>query len=170
MLGDKLQEALNEQINQEFQSAYLYLAMSANCDTQNLPGFANWFRRQAEEELRHGMRFYQFILDREGIVSLRGIQAPPETFGSLVSLLTEALNHEREVTRSIYDLYRLAEQEQDYAAYALLEEFATEQVEEEKSVTYILESLKRVGEEGTGLFILDERLATRGAGAEGGAA
>jgi len=141
--------------------------MSANCESQNLPGFANWFKMQAEEELRHGMRFFQFILDREGHISLQGITAPPEEFGSLAALLEDALNHERQVTRSIYDLYRLAEEEKDYAAYALLEEFATEQVEEEKSVTYILESLKRVGEDGTGLFLLDKELAGRGAAGTG---
>ncbi|MGI8425474.1 MAG: ferritin [Actinomycetota bacterium] len=168
MIGDKLRGSLNDQINEEFQSAYLYLAMSANCESQNLPGFANWFKMQAEEELRHGMRFFQFILDREGHVALQGITAPPEEFGSLAALLEDALNHERQVTRSIHDLYRLAEEEKDYPAYALLEEFATEQVEEEKSVTYILESLKRVGEDGTGLFILDKELAGRGAAAGAG--
>lgn len=155
-------DALNKQVGQELQSAYVYLAMSAHCEAENLPGFASWLRVQAQEELGHAMRFYDFILDRGSRVELGPIEAPRTEFPSLVQLFQEALDNERAVTRSIYELYELAHKERDYGAHTLLEEFAAEQVEEEKTVSYVVETLKRVGDDGTGLFVLDRELATRG--------
>lgn len=155
-------DALNKQVVQELQSAYVYLAMSAHCEAENLPGFANWLSLQAEEELGHAMRFYHFILDRGSRVELGPIEAPRTGFPSLVQLFQEALDNERAVTRSIYELYELAHKERDYGAHTLLEEFAAEQIEEEKTVSYVVETLKRVGDDGTGLFVLDRELATRG--------
>ncbi|MGH2768413.1 MAG: ferritin [Actinomycetota bacterium] len=154
-------QAFNEQLNEELQSAYLYLAMAAYCDAENLPGTANWLQEQAREEVGHAMRFYRFILDRGGRVSLGPIVAPPKGFPSVLGLFESALENERAVTRSIHDLYRLIEKEEDYAAHTLLEGFASEQVEEEKSVGYIINSLKRIGDDGTGLFILDLELGKR---------
>lgn len=154
-------DRLNGQLNAELQAAYLYLAMSAHCEEQNLPGFARWLREQAREEVGHAMRFYQFVLDRGGRVALGAIEAPASEFPSLLELFEQALEHERAVTRSIYDLYQAAEEDRDYGAHTLLEEFAAEQVEEEKTVSFVVESLKRIGEDGTGLFILDRELAGR---------
>lgn len=154
-------ERLNAQLNQELQAAYLYLSMSAHCEAENLPGFAHWLRAQAKEEVGHAMAIYQFILDRGGRVAFGPIEAPPAEFSSLLGLFEQALENERAVTASIYDLYEAAEADRDYAAHTLLEDFAAEQVEEEKNVTYIVESLKRVGEDGTGMFMLDRELAHR---------
>ena len=153
--------AFNGQLNNEFQAAYLYLAMSAYCEAENLPGFAAWLRQQSKEEVSHGMQFYQFILDRGERVDLRALEAPKNEFASVLEVFETALANEQAVTKSIYDLYRLAESREDYAAHSLLEEFAAEQVEEEKNVSYIVESLKRIGTDGTGLFMLDMELGKR---------
>lgn len=153
--------AFNGQLNNEFQAAYLYLAMSAYCEAENLPGFASWLRQQSKEEVSHGMQFYQFILDRGERVELQTIDAPQNAFSSVLEVFEMALANEKEVTKSIYDLYRLAESRGDYAAHSLLEAFAAEQVEEEKNVGYIVESLKRIGGDGTGLFMLDMELGKR---------
>lgn len=154
-------DSLNDQVNAELQASYLYLAMSAYCEQLSLPGFAHWLREQAREELLHGMHFFDFIVNRGGLVALRPIEAPPSEFGSLLELYEHALENERMVTRSIYDLYERVERERDYAAHTLLEHFASEQMEEERTVEYIVESLKRIGDDGTGLFILDRELASR---------
>lgn len=161
MLGSRMEDALNGQLNGELQAAYTYLAMAAHSDAQSLPGFAHWLEEQAREELGHAMRFYRFILDRGGKISLKAIQPPPSDFGTLLEVFERALQNEQSVTRSIYELYKLAEEEEDYASHTLLEDFAAEQVEEEKSVTEIIDSVRRVGADGTGLLLLDRELAQR---------
>ncbi len=161
MLTKKVEGAMNDQLAVELQSAYAYLAMSAYCEAESLPGFAHWLRSQAQEEVDHAMRFYGFIADRGGRVRLGGLAQPPEKYSPALDVFEQALEHERSVTRSIADLYGLVVDERDYAAQAWLDWFATEQVEEEKSVGHIVDSLRRIGQRGDALFFLDKELAGR---------
>src|SRR5918999_5392697 len=158
MLTKKVEAAMNDQLQVELESAYAYLAMSAYCESESLPGFAHWLRAQAQEEVDHAMRFYGFINDRGARVRLRGLGQPREKYASVLEVFEQALEHERSVTRSIAGLYGLVVDEKDYAAQAWLDWFATEQVEEEKSVGHIVDSLRRIGERGDALFFLDKEL------------
>jgi ferritin len=161
MLTDKIEKAMNDQLAVELESAYVYLAMSAYCESESLPGLAHWLRRQATEEVDHAMRFYSFIYDRGGRVRLGAIPEPRADYSSPLEVFEQALEHERSVTRSIADLYALVDDERDYAAQAWLDWFATEQVEEEKTVGQIVDSLRRIGDSGAALFLLDKELGGR---------
>ena len=158
MLAKKVEKALNEQLAIELQSAYEYLAMSAYCETESLPGFASWLRSQSNEEVQHAMRFYTFLNDRGARVRLGGLSKPAENYSSPLDVFERALEHERKVTQSISGLYGLVVAEKDYASQAWLDWFATEQVEEEKTVGQIVDSLKRIGDQGDALFLLDKEL------------
>lgn len=157
-----MQDALNEQIQKEFYSAYLYLAMAAYCEAKNLPGAAKWMRVQAQEETGHGLKFFDYLNDRGARVTLKAIGQPPAEFSSLLDVFQKALAHEQEVTRSIGQLYALATKENDYATQATLQWFITEQVEEEKSASLIVEQLKLAGESKGTLLMLDHHLGKRG--------
>ena len=161
MLSQKLQDAINEQINSEFYSAHLYLSMAAYCDTLSLGGFSHWLKLQYSEELSHALKLFDFISDRGGRVVLQAIDQPPIEFESVTAIMQMALEHERKVTAMIDSLYELALDERDYSAHVLLEWFVDEQVEEEKSVAEIISHLGMVGDDGTGLLLLDARLAAR---------
>jgi ferritin len=165
MISQSLTDALNEQLKQELYSAYLYLAMSAYCDQENLPGFSHWMRLQAEEEREHGMKFYDFILDRDRKVELQALPQPPSSFGTPVDLFERVLAHEQEVTSLIEQLYRKAGAEQDHATQIFLEWFITEQVEEEKTASQILETLRMAGDNKVALLIIDRELGARTAAA-----
>ncbi len=161
MLGAEIQDAMNEQIKNELYSAYQYLSMAAYCESANLPGFAGWMRAQAREETEHAMKFYDFILDRNGRVVLRGIEEPVVEFGSPLEVFERALGHEQKVTSMINDLYGLAVRENDYASQTFLQWFVTEQVEEEKNAGDVVETLKMVGDKSEALFLLDRELGQR---------
>ncbi len=161
MLAKKVEDAMNAQLAVELESAYAYLAMSAYCESESLPGFATWLREQAKEEVDHAMRFFDFVNDRQGQVSLRELPEPQQKFASVLDVFEQALDNERSVTRSISDLYGFVVGEKDYAAQAWLDWFATEQVEEEKMVGQIVDDLNRIGDDGNGLFVLDRELAGR---------
>ncbi|HIQ02344.1 MAG TPA: ferritin [Anaerolineales bacterium] len=154
---------MNEQVKHELYSAYLYLSMSAYCESVNLPGFAHWLRVQVQEEMQHGMKFYDFINERGGRVVLQAIDRPPTAFESPLDIFEKTLEHERKVTDLIHGLYALAVEEKDYASQVFLQWFVTEQVEEENSATQILETLRRIGDQGHALLVLDRELARRGA-------
>jgi ferritin len=162
MLTKKVEGAMNAQLAVELQSAYVYLAMSAYCESESLPGLAHWLRSQAQEEVDHAMRFYTFITDRGARVRFGALDQPRESYSSPLDVFEQALEHERSVTGSIADLYGLVVDERDYAAQAWLDWFTTEQVEEEKTVGQIVDSLRRVGERGDALFLLDKDLGGRG--------
>jgi len=162
MLTTAMQDALNEQIQKEFYSAYLYLAMSAYCEAHNFPGAAKWMRVQAQEETGHGMKFFGYLIDRGARVILQAIGQPTAEFSSLLDIFQRALAHEREVTKSIGQLYALAIKESDYATQAALQWFVTEQVEEEKTASQIVEQLKLAGDSKGTLLMLDHHLAKRG--------
>ena len=161
MLVKAVEEAMNEQIKNEFFSAYQYLSMAAYCESENLPGFARWMRAQSQEEAQHAMRFYDFILERNGRVGLRGIDPPVVEFGSPLEVFERALEHEKRVTAMINDLYGLAVSENDYASQTFLQWFVTEQVEEEKNAGDVVETLKMVGDKSEALFLLDRELGQR---------
>ncbi|HUS70404.1 MAG TPA: ferritin [Anaerolineae bacterium] len=163
MLGKKLEDAINEQVNKELYSAYLYLSMSAYCEAENLPGFANWMRAQAQEEVGHAMRFFDYVNARGGRVVLKAIEVPPPIWKSPLEMFEQVLEHERKVTGTINRLYELALAEKDYAAQVELQWFITEQVEEEDSAGQVVEQLRRVGDQPMGLLMLDRQLGERGA-------
>jgi len=158
-----MQDAINEQIKNELYSAYLYLAMSAHCEANGLPGSAHWMRAQSQEEVAHAMRFFDFVNERGGRVTLYAIDQPPTEFDSLLAIFKETLEHERKVTAMIHDLYQLALEEKDYPAQVMLHWFIEEQVEEESSATQILDTLEMIGDKGHALVMLDRELGKRGA-------
>ena len=162
MLGQRVQEAMNEQIKNELYSAYLYLSMAAYFEAENLSGFARWMRVQAQEEQAHALKFFDFVNERGGRVMLQAIDEPPAEFESPLNVFEETLSHEQTVTSLIHKLYALALEENDYASQVFLHWFVDEQVEEESSATEILEQLKMVGDKAQGLLMLDRALGERG--------
>ena len=168
MLSDKMQDALNGQLNAELYSSYLYLSMNAYFKSINLDGFANWMYYQAQEELTHSMKFYDFINQRGGKVKLLQVGAPPTDWDSPLTVFKATLEHEQKVTGLINDLVELALAEHDHATNIFLQWFVSEQVEEEESVGGVLEQLKLMGEAKGGLFMIDRELAKRSAGGGSG--
>ena len=162
MIGKAMQDAINEQINKELFSSYLYLSMAAHFEDANLPGFAHWMRIQEAEEREHAMKFYDFILERGGKVALKAIDAPKTEWASTMEVMEEVAAHEAKVTASIYALYELALKEKDYPAQVMLQWFITEQVEEEKNAAEIVASLKMIEAHETAVLQLDHRLSKRG--------
>ncbi|UCE37708.1 MAG: ferritin [Thermoplasmata archaeon] len=161
MMNEKIQEALNEQLNAEIYSSYLYLSMSAYFQGTDLAGFANWMRVQAREELMHAMKFYDYINERGGRVKLKEIAAPQLEWESPQAAFEHVYSHEQKVTNLINDLVNLAISEKDHATNNFLQWFVTEQVEEEASANGILQKIKIIGGEGSGLFMLDQELGQR---------
>ena len=161
MIGQKMQDALNDQINAEYYSSYLYLSMAAHSEAINLKGFANWFRVQAREEMVHAMKMFDFVLERGGQVTLKAIEGPPTAWDSPVAIFEATLEHEIHVTSLINKLVDLAIAESDHAANAFLQWFVTEQVEEEASADEVLQKLKLMGDAPGGIFMLDQELAQR---------
>ncbi len=161
MSNKVLEKALNEQLNAEMYSSYLYLSMSAYFSDAGLSGFANWMRIQAQEELSHAMKFYDYINERGGRVILKQIDAPETEWESPLAAMEAVLEHEKKVTALINDLVDLAIKEKDHATNIFLQWFVTEQVEEEDSVNEVLSKLKLIGGEGNGMFIIDKELSTR---------
>jgi ferritin len=162
MIGKAMQDAMNEQINKEIFSSYLYLSMAAYFEDKNLSGFAHWMRVQESEEREHAMKFYDYLLERGGKVMLKAIDAPKTEWKSSLEVAEEVAAHEAKVTASIHSLYELALKEKDYAAQVMLQWFISEQVEEEKNAAEIVANLKLIDERGTAVLMLDHQLAKRG--------
>jgi len=160
-MTDAMQDAINEQIQAEFESAYLYLALSARMEALNLRGFARWLRLQWEEETRHALKFYDFMLQRDATVVLNALAQPVSTVETPLEAFELALQHEQYITRRINDLYALAVQEHDYASQALLQWFVNEQLEEEAAARDITDNLRLIGDSGASLFLLDRELGQR---------
>lgn len=163
MIKKKVQDEVNDQIQAEFQSAWLYLAFAAWFESKNLNGFAHWMRIQWQEEQEHAMKFYNHLLRRGGEVELKNLEKPDVSAESVTEVFEKVLEHERYITKSIHSLYDLAKEEDDYPLQTLLHWFIDEQVEEEENAVSILESLKMIGEEGTSLYVLDRELGKRNA-------
>ncbi len=151
MLSDKMQNALNGQLVAELYSAYLYLSMAAYFDAQKLPGFANWMRVQAQEEVTHGMKFYRYVNDSGGRVALGPIDGPPTDWPSPVAAFEHVLAHEQKVTGLINGLVELAAKENDQATADFLQWFVEEQEEEEESAEGVLKKVKGAGAELAGV-------------------
>ena len=166
MLSANMQTALNQQLNEELQSAYEYLAMSAEADRLGLPGFASWFKQQYQEELQHADRFFSYILERDGEVGLLPLAAPEIGDESARSLFEKTLSHEQHITSCIFKLKDLARAESDHATDVFLEWFVNEQVEEEASTRAVLDQLKLVDGNPNGLFMIDRELGNRPAEGE----
>ncbi|HHD57368.1 MAG TPA: ferritin [Desulfobulbaceae bacterium] len=161
MLKKKMQKALNEQINAEMYSAYLYLSMESYFQSISLGGFATWMRGQVQEELLHAMKFYDFVNERGGRVTLELINKPETSWKGPLTAFKHILRHEQMVTGLINDLVDLAEKERDHATRIFLQWFVTEQVEEEASVGEIVDKLELIQENTSGLFLLDADLGKR---------
>jgi len=162
MISAALQKAINEQINKELYSSYLYLSMAAYFEDQNLPGFANWMYVQEGEEREHGKKFYEYLVDRSAKVELKAIAAPATTWKSSLDVFKEVQKHEAFVTASINSLYELALSEKDYASQIMLQWFITEQVEEEKNAAEIVQKLELIESKGTAVLMLDHEMGHRG--------
>ena len=161
MPSKKIESALNQQIQSEFYSAYLYLSMSAYCQEIHLDGFAHWLQVQSKEEIGHAMRIYNYLDNRGGRVILQAIDRPPENFKSPRRMFEEILKSEQEITKAIHKLYKLAQDEKDYATEVELQWFINEQVEEEKTAGDILQKLTVVGDQPATLLMMDHHLASR---------
>jgi ferritin len=164
MMSKVLLDGFNEQIKHELASAYLYLAMSAYCESVNLPGCARWLRVQWDEELSHGLRLLDHIVDRGGRAVLQGIERPPVEYSSVHDVFQQVLAHEQKVSALIHQLYSLAVKENDYAAQVELQWFVKEQVEEEKAAGGINAQLSRIGDNPVPLLMLDRGLGERKGG------
>jgi ferritin len=161
MLKEKIQNALNQQVNAELYSSYLYLSMASYFESINLKGFANWMRVQTQEELVHAMKFYDFIIERGGKVVLTSIEGPRTEWSSPLAVFEHAYEHEQKVTGLINTLVDLSIAEQDHATNNFLQWFVAEQVEEEASADEVVQKIKLMGDASGGLFMLDRELAQR---------
>ena len=164
----KIETALNEHLRNEMQAGYQYLAMAAFAASMNLPGTAHWFHMQMREELIHMMRFFTFINDRGGTVTLGAISAPKAGFKTVVEAFEAALENEQTVTGEVNDLYELAAKQKDWATMTFMQTFVTEQVEEEAEVMRLVETLKMVGDNRGALLLIDRELGGRPEPAVGG--
>jgi len=161
MISKQMSKALNKQLNREFYSAYLYLAMSSYCNRNDFPGAANWFLLQYQEEQDHATRIYNYLIDQDAKVVLKEIAKPPKNFGSILEIYEESLAHEQSMTKNLNELSDYALKEKDHATYNLLQWFVNEQVEEEATVSEIISKLKMVGEDGYGILMIDSELGKR---------
>jgi ferritin len=161
MISETLQKSINDQIKAELDSAYLYQAMAAWCESINFRGFAAWFEKQAEEETKHAKRFYEYLVDRGGRVILKGLDTPPADFGTMEKAFKETLDHEKVVTGRINKMYELARSEKDFATEEMLNWFVKEQVEEEASAEEMLAQVKMAEGKPGNLLYLDRHAGKR---------
>jgi ferritin len=160
-IKDDMAKALNDQIKEELASGYIYMAMAAYFDAADLPGFASWMKVQAKEEVGHAIKFYEFLYDREGAVTLQGIDQPPASFDSPAAAFKKAYQHEQYISGKIHNLVKKAKETDDGATENFLQWFVAEQVEEEASVSEVLKKIERVGSSSQGLYMLDRELGAR---------
>jgi ferritin len=161
MLSKKMVEAINEQINREMYSAYLYMAMSAQSAEDGYKGASVWFMVQYHEEMVHAMKMYEYLADQCASIRLKAVKEPPSDFTSLLDMFEKTLTHEQFVTKSINDLMELAIAEKDHASQAFLSWYVIEQVEEEKNDNEIIQTLRMIGDNRSALFMYDKELGTR---------
>ncbi|WP_295543595.1 ferritin [uncultured Thiohalocapsa sp.] len=158
MISDAMRMRMNEQINRELYSAYLYLALSAHSERANLKGTAAWFMAKHTEEMSHALKMYRYLLDQDAAVALTAVAAPPPAPDGVLAMFEGTLAHEREVTSAINDLVDQALSEKDHATNIFLQWFVTEQIEEEATVKDIIGRLQRFGDKGQGLLLIDNEL------------
>ena len=160
-IGKRMEQAINDQIQAELYSSYLYLSMAAYFESRNLKGCAHWMKKQAEEEWGHGMRMYGYLVSRGGRVVLGELETPRSEWASATAVFEEVLEHEELVTSLIYAMFELADEEKDLASKSMLKWFIDEQVEEEEDATAILTKFKKLGEIPISLAMLDKELGAR---------
>lgn len=161
MISEKIQTAFNEQIKHELDSDYLYLSMAAWFKSNGWDGMSHWMTLQAKEEYGHAMRFYDHINERNGRVTLLGIDKPRSEWASPLQAFQEAYKHEQEITAKINNLVKLSNEQGDYAALSFLNWFVNEQIEEEASTLKGAQMLERAGTSGAGLLMLDKQFGKR---------
>jgi ferritin len=161
MLSERIVKALNHQMNMEFQAAHDYMAMAAYCHHISYNGFADYFLKQAEEEREHGMKVYDYLNDKGQKAVFEAIQAPKADYGSLVATFEAALAQEREVTKSYYKVYQIAQEEQEYQTLSFLNLFLDEQVEEEATFETHIDYLNRIKDDANALYIYEQELRKR---------
>jgi ferritin len=161
MLSENLLKHLNDQVNYEIYSAYVYLAMAAYCESIDLSGFANFFKVQSQEELFHAMKFYDYIFQKNGVVSLEQIEKPIINFDNITNVFEKGYEHEQEVTGRLYRIADIANEEKEHATIGLLNWFINEQVEEENTFNTIVKKIKRAENNTAALYMLDDELAAR---------
>jgi len=161
MISQKIQEALNTQLNAEFYSSYFYLSMSAYFESNDLQGFSRWFRVQANEEYSHAMKIFNYIYQIGGVVKLMKIDGPKTDWDSFLEVFEDTFEHEQKVTKSINTLLDLSMTEKDYATVNFLQWFVSEQVEEEATSQQNVKKMKMIGDSKSGLFMLDKELGSR---------
>lgn len=161
MLSEKMAKALNDQVTAEFYSSYFYLSMHSYFESLNLAGFAHWMRYQAQEEMMHGMKLYDYINERGGHISLKAIDQPPAEWSSVLDVFDKVFEHEQKVTGMINNLVDIAMDERDHATNGFLQWFVAEQVEEEANVGGIVNKLTMVQDDPGGLFVMDQELGKR---------
>ena len=161
MISEKIKNILNEQINKEFYSAYLYLAISAHFDEVGLKGFSNWTRIQAMEEVDHGMILFDYIIERQGNVNLKQIDTPDTEYGTPLEIFERIMSHEKYVTESINSVANMSDEDCDLATRYFINWYISEQVEEEANVEDVIKKLKMFGCEKAALYHLDKELQGR---------
>lgn len=161
MMNEKVQNAMNEQVKHELESAYLYLSMAAYFHFKGLDGMAKWMRVQCQEEMVHARKFFDHIRDREGRVVLQSLSQPKSEWASPLDAFKESYKHEQFITGKINAIVKLAAEQADYASTPILNWFVDEQIEEETQVSKIAQMLERVGTSGAGLLMLDKELGKR---------
>jgi len=161
MLSDRINEALNSQLNKEFYSAYLYMSISAVAEECGLFGFAKWLRKQSQEEIEHGEKIFDFLIDRKGSVTLEAISKPEFCYNNPLELFKFIYEHEKSITKSIMELAQQAEDECDRMTTMFLDWYINEQVEEESSVLKIIKQLNQFGENGGALYLIDNEAGKR---------
>lgn len=161
MLNKKIEEAINAQINAEMWSAYLYLSMAAHCHAIGQPGMAKWFEVQFKEEQDHAKILFNYVISRNGNVTLKAIDTVPTEWNSILDVFESTLAHEQKVTAMINDLFALTTQENDYATQSMLKWFIDEQVEEEENAQTIIDNIKMIKDNGYGIYMLDKELGAR---------
>ncbi|HRE57889.1 MAG TPA: ferritin [Candidatus Kapabacteria bacterium] len=170
MIHPEVLELLNAQMNKEFYSWYLYLSVSTYFNSQDLEGFEQWTNTQAQEELMHGMKIYNYILERKGSVDFRDIHKPSMTWASPVEAVSAIYEHERSLSQTIHQILKVAREHADYSAEVFLHWFITEQLEEEVMADRVLQKLKMVGDNSGALLMLDSQITQIAAAASARAA
>ena len=160
-LSENMHQALNRHLNHELESSYIYLSMAASLNALNLPGASHWMHLQAQEELGHAMKFYDFIHNRDCKVTLSALPAPPSEWKTVLEIFEAALEHEKLMSGRINELVDLSLQEKDHASNSMLQWLVTEQIEEEATFTELIQKLRLVGDNGSGLFMIDQELGKR---------
>lgn len=161
MISNSISEILNEQINKEFYSGYLYLSMSAHLKELGLEGFASWTKIQAKEEVEHGLKIFDFLINRNSFVTLKQIKTPEFEFEGIISIFNSILEHEECITRSVMTIAQKAEEENDRITLNFIEWFIKEQTEEEDTVRNIIKRLELFGDDKVALYLMDQELSKR---------